>query len=401
MEAQKLGIEKLKKEGNLVKKDQRYEVYDVKMKDLLLSLTVLHGGHSTTGHSHENAEEVYYFASGQGEILLGEERYPASPGDIFTVPKSVFHRVYNLGEEDLEFIAVFEAYEGRGEQLKAVIPAAGHGTRFLPITKAQPKEMLPVFDKPTIQYVVEEALESGIDNLLMITGRGKRAIEDHFDRNPELEEFLKKSGKEDVLREVRDISELADIKYIRQKEPLGLGHAIYQARDFVGNGYFAVLLGDMITRPSCLEEMLKIHEKYRASVIALQEVDKEEVSKYGIVRLGRKVEEGAFVIEDLVEKPSPEEAPSNYAILGRYILSSRVFTPLSHGKTGAGGEIQLTDSIKEMIDSGERVIGYTFEGRVYDIGNKLSWIKSTLEIALQGEFEGELREYLESLSPPR
>lgn len=402
MDPLKLSAQDLKHNANLVKKDGRYEVYDIEMKDLLLSLTVLYSGCSTTGHSHENAEEVYYFLSGEGEILLGEKSYSARAGDIFTVPKSNFHRVYNTGSEELEFIAVFEAYEGRGEQLKAVIPAAGHGTRFLPITKAQPKEMLPVFDKPTIQYVVEEALGSDIKNMLMITGRGKRAIEDHFDRNPELENFLQSAGKGEILQKVREISELADIKYLRQKEPLGLGHAVLQAKDFVGNSYFAVLLGDVITSPPCLGKILRLHEKYRASVIALQEVEPGEVVKYGVVKTGREIEKGAYVVEDLVEKPSPEEAPSNLAIVGRYILSSRIFDSLEKGRLGKGGEVQLTDSIKELIDSGELVIGYRFSGRVHDIGNKVSWVKSTLDIALESEFGEEVRKYIEdTLNSPR
>ncbi len=397
MEPLKLSTEELRKKGRLVKKDERYEVYDIKMKDLVLSLTVLHPDKSTTGHSHENAEEVYHFISGEGEILLGNKKFSARAGDIFTVPKGTFHRVFNTGKENLEFIAVFEAYEGRGECLKVVIPAAGHGTRFLPITKAQPKEMLPVFDKPTIQYVVEEVLNSGLKNILMVTGRGKRAIEDHFDRNPELEIFLEKSGKVDMLREIKRISELVDINYVRQKEALGLGHAVLQAKDFVGNSYFAVLLGDVITKPYCLSEILKLHEKYRASVIALQEVKSEDVVKYGVVKKGRELEDGGFIIEDLVEKPSIEEAPSNLAIVGRYILSSKIFDILERGEKGKGGEIQLTDAIKRLIESGEKVIGYKFSGKVYDIGNKTSWMKSSIEIALQSESGEELKDYLRKI----
>ncbi len=397
MEALKLTPEEIIAKGRLVKKDERYEVYDIKMDNLVLSLTILHPGFSTTGHSHENAEEVYYFISGEGEILLGEDKYSAKAGDIFTVPKGVFHRVFNTGNSDLSFIAVFEGYEGRSEPLKAVIPAAGHGTRFLPITKAQPKEMLPLFDKPTIQYVVEEALTSGMSNILMITGRGKRAIEDHFDRNPELEIFLEKAGKLSALEEVRKISELADIKYIRQKEPLGLGHAVYQARDFVGNSYFAVLLGDVVTIPACMPELLKVHEKYKASVLALQRVSLEEVEKYGVVKPGKSLGEGLFLVEDLVEKPKKEEAPSEYAILGRYILSSKIFDILAKGEKGKGGEIQLTDAIKRLIESGERVIGYVYPGKVYDIGNKLSWIKSSIDVALKTEFRDELLEYMRNL----
>ncbi len=397
MKALKLREEELKKNGRLVKEDERYEVYDIKMSDLVLSLTVLHPERSTTGHDHENAEEIYHFISGKGEILLGNQKYQAEAGDIFTVPKGTFHRVFNTCKENLEFIAIFEVYEGRGESLKAVIPAAGHGTRFLPITKAQPKEMLPVFDKPTIQYVVEEALGSSLKNILMVTGRGKRAIEDHFDRNPELEVYLEKAGKSDVLKEISRISELANINYVRQKEALGLGHAVLQAKDFVGNSYFAVLLGDVITRPSCLSKILKIHEKYRASVIALQEIEPQDVVKYGIVKKGRELENGTFIIEDLVEKPEAREAPSNLAIVGRYILSSRIFDILGKREKGKDGEIQLTDAIKRLIESEEKVIGFNFSGKVYDIGNKSSWMKSSIELALESKSGNELREYLKEI----
>ncbi|WP_457556146.1 UTP--glucose-1-phosphate uridylyltransferase GalU [Candidatus Pyrohabitans sp.] len=389
--------EELEKKGKLVKKDDRYEVYDVEMSNLVLSLTKLFPGKATSGHYHEESEEVYHFLSGRGRIKLGDREYEAKAGDIFTVPKDTFHQVINTGEEVLKFIAVFEKYEGRGAKLKAIIPAAGHGTRFLPITKAQPKEMLPVFDKPVIQYVVEEALEAGIDNILIITGRGKRAIEDHFDRSPELEQFLEKAGKHEMLKEIRRISELANITYIRQKEALGLGHAVLQAREFVGNAYFAVLLGDVITSPPCIGEMLEIHRRFRASVIALQQVRREEVSKYGIAELGEALGDGVYELKDVVEKPSQEEAPSTLAITGRYILSSRIFEPLARGERGYGGEIQLTDAIRRLIQEGERVVGYIYPGRVFDIGNKLDWIKSTVLLSLESEFRQEIVDFLGDL----
>ncbi|WP_456475138.1 UTP--glucose-1-phosphate uridylyltransferase GalU [Candidatus Pyrohabitans sp.] len=393
----RLNAEELEKKGKLVKRDERYEVYDIEMEDLVLSLTKLFPGKATSGHYHEDSEEVYHFLSGRGRIKLGEEMYDARAGDIFTVPKDTFHQVINPGDEVLKFIAVFEKYEGRGAKLKAIIPAAGHGTRFLPITKAQPKEMLPVFDKPVIQYVVEEALDAGIDNLLIITGRGKRAIEDHFDRSPELEQFLEKAGKQEYLEEIRKISELANITYIRQKEALGLGHAVLCAREFVGNAYFAVLLGDVITMPSCLKDMLELHKRYRASVIALQEVPRQEVSKYGIAQLGKSLGNGAYEIADVVEKPSMEEAPSNLAITGRYVLSSKVFTYLAQGERGYGGEIQLTDAIRRLIQEDERVVGYIYPGKVFDIGNKLDWIKSTITLCLESEFREEMERFLKKL----
>ncbi len=393
----RLNAEELERKGKLVKKDERYEVYDIEMENLVLSLTKLFPGKATSGHYHEDSEEVYYFLSGEGKLKLGDGVHEARAGDIFTVPKDTFHQVINTGNEVLKFIAVFEKYEGRGTKLKAIIPAAGHGTRFLPITKAQPKEMLPVLDKPVIQYVVEEALEAGIENILIITGRGKRAIEDHFDRSPELEQFLEKTGKHEMLEEIRRISELANITYIRQKEALGLGHAVLQAKEFVGNAYFAVLLGDVITSPPCIGEMLAVHKRFRASVIALQEVEKREISKYGIAELGSRLGDGVYELVDVVEKPSPEEAPSNLAITGRYILSSKIFTHLEKGERGYGGEIQLTDAIRRLIEEGERVVGYIYPGRVFDIGNKLDWIKSTIMLSLESELKEEIESFLKEL----
>ncbi len=393
----RIRAEELERKGRLVKKDDRYEVYDIEMDNLVLSMTKLFPGKSTSGHYHEDSEEVYYFLEGEGKIKLGEQEYPASAGDIFTVPKDTFHQVINTGSTTLKFMAVFEKYEGRGTELKAIIPAAGHGTRFLPITKAQPKEMLPVLDKPVIQYVVEEALDAGLENILIITGRGKRAIEDHFDRAPELEQFLQEAGKLVQLEEIRRISELANITYLRQKEALGLGHAVLQAREFVGNAYFAVLLGDVITMPSCMNEMLEIHKRYRASVIALQEVSEEETRKYGIAALGEKLDDKVYELADVVEKPEPQEAPSRLAITGRYILSSKIFRYLAEGQRGYGNEIQLTDAIRRLIQDGERVVGYIYPGRVFDIGNKLDWMKSNIIFSLEGDCGEEIEKFLESL----
>ena len=253
-----------------------------------------------------------------------------------------------------------------------------------------------MFDKPVVQYVVEEALGAGVSNVLIITGRGKRAIEDHFDKSPELEIFLEKTGKRELLEEIKRIGSLANIIYIRQKEQLGLGHAILQAKDFVGNDYFSVLLGDTITRPNCLKEMIEIHEKYGASVIALQKVPMEEVVRYGIVELGDHVKKDLFYIKDLVEKPKVEEAPSEYAIVGRYILSNEIFGILENVEPGYGGEIQLTDAIRDLINK-EKVIGYIYQGRVYDIGNKLDWLKSTIEIALESEYCEKILDFLKTV----
>jgi UTP--glucose-1-phosphate uridylyltransferase len=281
--------------------------------------------------------------------------------------------------------------------VKAVIPAAGFGTRFLPITKAQPKEMLPVYDKPTIQYVVKEAVDSGIDDILIITGRGKRAIEDHFDRSFELEAALKGGGKEDLVSELEAIPNMADIHYIRQKEQKGLGDAIYCARKYVGSESFAVLLGDTITinKIPCTKQLMDIYDKYRASIIAVERVRREKISSYGIVKASPLDE--VFKIEDLVEKPRPEEAPSNLGIIGRYILTPEIFDCIERVEPGVGGEIQLTDAIRLLKDR-QAVYAYEFIGRRYDIGTKLDWLKSSIEIALgNAEVGEELRKYLEEL----
>lgn len=269
---------------------------------------------------------------------------------------------------------------------KAVIPAAGLGTRFLPATKAQPKEMLPIVDKPAIQYIVEEAVQSGIEDILIITGRNKRAIEDHFDKSVELELTLEEKEDRELLDLVRNISSLANIHYIRQKEPKGLGHAIYCAKTFINNEPFAVLLGDDIvdskTKP-CLQQLIDIYNEYGTSIIGVQEVPKADVSKYGIVS-GKMVDERLYKVNNLVEKPSIEDAPSNIAILGRYIIEPEIFEILEHTKPGAGGEIQLTDALKELSTK-QDVYAYIFEGRRHDIGNKLGFLQATVEFALKRE----------------
>ncbi len=266
---------------------------------------------------------------------------------------------------------------------KAVIPAAGLGTRFLPATKAQPKEMLPIVDKPTIQYIVEEAIASGIEEILIVTGRGKRAIEDHFDKSYELEDILKRKGEDDLLTLVQDISNLVDLNYIRQKEPKGLGHAIYCARSFIDNEPFAVLLGDDIvdSEVPCLRQLMDVYEKYNTSVLGVQYVPDEDVSKYGIIK-GTLVEDRVYQVSGLVEKPDRGKAPSNIAILGRYIISPEILTHLGKAVPGKGGEIQLTDALQMMLSSG-CIYAYDFIGKRYDVGNKLGFLEATVEYALK------------------
>jgi UTP--glucose-1-phosphate uridylyltransferase len=279
--------------------------------------------------------------------------------------------------------------------MKAVIPAAGLGTRFLPATKAQPKEMLPVFNKPTIQYVVEEAVASGIDDILIITGKGKRSIEDHFDKSFELEYFLKSSGKLDNLKEIEAISEMADIYYVRQKKQEGLGDAIRCAKKHVDGDAFAVLLGDTIARSNipCTKQLLNIYNKYESSTIAIEKVPDEKVERYGIIK-GNKKSENLYEIEDLVEKPKLQDAPSNLAITGRYILAPEIFDHLENVTPGFGGEIQLTDAMRSL----NKIYGHLFEGRIYDIGNTVEWLKSSIEIALEDPSVGEdLKTYLKEI----
>ena len=265
--------------------------------------------------------------------------------------------------------------------MKAVIPAAGLGTRFLPATKAQPKEMLPVYDKPTIQYVIE-SVNSGVDDILIVTGKGKRSIEDHFDRSFELEHHLKTKGKEDFLKEIEYISELADIHFIRQKKQKGLGDAIYCAKKHVGNDPFVVMLGDTITKDTvpCTKQLIDIYEKYGKSVIALEEVPDEKVERYGIIG-GEEIEPSIYKIDKLVEKPPLRVAPSNLAIMGRYVLTPDIFDCIENIEPGYGGEIQLTDALSKL----DEIYGQVFKGQSYDIGNRIDWLKTSLKFALEDE----------------
>ena len=265
---------------------------------------------------------------------------------------------------------------------KAIIPAAGLGTRFLPATKAMPKEMLPIVDKPTIQYIVEEAVEAGIEDILIITGKGKRAIEDHFDTSFELEQNLLEKGKLSLLAEVQKSSKV-DIHYIRQKEPRGLGHAVWCARKFIGDEPFAVLLGDDIVQADtpCIQQMMSIYQEYQAPIIGIKPVKDQEVSRYGIVGV-ESVTDRFYKVLSLVEKPPLELAPSNLAIMGRYILTPEIFDILEQQQVGAGGEIQLTDAISKL-NRMRQVYAYHFEGVRYDVGEKLGFIKTTIEFAMQ------------------
>lgn len=270
---------------------------------------------------------------------------------------------------------------------KAIIPAAGLGTRFLPATKALPKEMLPIVDKPTIQYIVEEAVASGIEDIIIISGRSKRSIEDHFDQSYELEEALLKKNKVDMLKEVQQISNLANIHYIRQKEPKGLGHAINCARTFIGNEPFAVLLGDDIVKSDkpCLHQLIDVFSKYHTSILGVGRVQQEEVSKYGIIQLkGGEIDRNLFNVGKLVEKPKQHEAPSTYAIMGRYILRPEIFDILRDLSPDRDGEIQLTDAIN-ILNQTQAVYAYEFQGKRYDIGTKLGFIRATIDFAFERE----------------
>ncbi len=283
---------------------------------------------------------------------------------------------------------------------KAVIPAAGLGTRFLPATKAQPKEMLPLVDKPAIQYVVEEAVRAGIRDILIITGRGKRSLEDHFDRSFELEFYLEQAGRETEQAEMRAIAELAEIHYVRQGEPRGLGHAVGVARDHVGDEPFAVLLGDDLMAESShvLSDMAAASDRVGGSVIALKEFPREEISAYGCVALDPdSADEQLVRISGLVEKPRPEEAPSNFAIMGRYVLTPEIFDCIDRVEPGRGGEIQLTDAMGLLLEQ-EALWGLPFTDGRYDTGNKLDWLRATVELALQREDLGPgFRKYLAEL----
>ncbi|WP_153461730.1 UTP--glucose-1-phosphate uridylyltransferase GalU [Sediminibacillus terrae] len=268
---------------------------------------------------------------------------------------------------------------------KAIIPAAGLGTRFLPATKAQPKEMLPIVDKPTLQYIIEEAVNSGIEEILVITGRNKKSIEDHFDKSVELELELEAKGKQELLKQVRKISDLVNIHFIRQKEPKGLGHAIYCAKSFIGNEPFAVMLGDDIVENEkpCLLQMLEVYGQYKTTILGVQGIANEDVGKYGVV-YGNEIEDKIYKVSGLVEKPSVEEAPSNIAILGRYVITPAIFEILEQTAPGKGGEIQLTDALKDLAQK-EKMYAYTFEGRRYDVGDKQGFLQATVEFALQRE----------------
>ncbi len=271
---------------------------------------------------------------------------------------------------------------------KAVFPAAGLGTRFLPATKAQPKEMLPLVDKPIIQYGVEEAMAAGCDQIIIITGRGKTAIEDHFDVSYELEKMLEERGKLDLLAIVRQISDMMHVAYVRQKEAMGLGHAVLMARELVGNEPFAVLLADDVidAQKPCLKQMMEVFEETQCSVIAAQEVNGPGISSYGVLdaeKVSGKFDGRLYAVKNLVEKPKPAEAPSNLAIIGRYILTPQVFQALESTQLGAGGELQLTDGLRNLLHAGEKINGYAFEGRRHDTGDKLGFLKATVEFALK------------------
>jgi UTP--glucose-1-phosphate uridylyltransferase len=286
---------------------------------------------------------------------------------------------------------------------KAVFPAAGLGTRFLPATKAQPKEMLPLVDKPIIQYGVEEALAAGCDQIIIITGRGKTAIEDHFDVSYELEKMLEERGKTELLSIVRQISDMIHVAYVRQKEAMGLGHAVLMARELVGNEPFAVLLADDVidAQKPCLRQMMDVFEESQCSIIATQEVNGPAISSYGVLdaqKIESRFNGRAFDVRSLVEKPKQEEAPSNLAIIGRYILTPTIFETLERTPLGAGGELQLTDGLRGLLSAGEKIFGYTFEGKRHDAGDKLGFLKATVEFALKRPDLGpDFAEYLRTL----
>jgi UTP--glucose-1-phosphate uridylyltransferase len=281
---------------------------------------------------------------------------------------------------------------------KAIIPAAGLGTRFLPATKAQPKEMLPIVDKPAIQYIVEEAIESGIEDIIIVTGRNKRAIEDHFDKSVELEMLLSEKGSFELLKIVQDVSNLVNVHYIRQKQPLGLGHAVLCASKFIGNEPFGLLLGDDIidSNPPCLKQMMDLYDEAGTSVIGVQEVSWDDVNKYGII--SPTADSSPFqYITDLVEKPDRAHAPSNMAVIGRYVIEPEIFAILEKCEPGRGGEIQLTDALR-ILNRQKPMIAYRQQGRRYDVGDKLGYIEATIEYALQrDELQPQLLAFLKGL----
>lgn len=281
---------------------------------------------------------------------------------------------------------------------KAIIPAAGLGTRFLPATKSQPKEMLPIVDKPTLQYIIEEAINSGIEEILIITGRNKKSIEDHFDKSVELELELEQKGKQEMLEMVRDISNMVNIHYIRQKEPKGLGHAIYCAKSFIGDEPFAVLLGDDIVdnETPCLKQLINAYDEYKTSILGVQEVAMEDTNKYGILDV-KHIEDRVYKVKDMIEKPDVDKAPSNVAILGRYIITPTIFSILENQQPGKGGEIQLTDALK-TLGKQEAIYAYNFEGRRYDVGDKFGFLEATIDFALKRDYLREdLLNYMEEV----
>ena len=281
---------------------------------------------------------------------------------------------------------------------KAIIPAAGLGTRFLPATKAQPKEMLPIVDKPTIQYIVEDAVASGIEDIIIVTGRTKKSIEDHFDKSVELEMELEKHGKDDLLQIAKDVSDIANIYYIRQKEPKGLGHAGLTAKTFSGDEPFAVLLGDDVitSEVPCLKQMIDMYEQYGSTILGVQTVADDQVDKYGIVQ-GRQIADRMYTVENMVEKPKVGEAPSNVAVLGRYIINPTIFPLLEKQEAGAGGEIQLTDALCKLAQV-EKMYAYDFVGRRYDVGSKIGFLQATVDFALdRADLRDEFMTYLKEV----
>ncbi len=286
------------------------------------------------------------------------------------------------------------------EVLKTVIPAAGLGTRFLPYTKAIPKEMLPLIKKPAIQHIIEEALSSEINNMLLITGKGKSSIEDHFDYNPWLESFLKEKNKSELIETTERISRCANFAYIRQTEPLGLGHAIWLARHYIGKEHFAIALPDdiIMSKQPALAQLIRIARQEKASVIALQEVPSNQVSSYGVVSIKKQITPNLFQLSGMVEKPSPKNAPSNLAIVGRYILSNKIFTSLEEISSYAQGEMQLTDAINHMTQNGERVFGYKLQGTRFDIGVPAGWVKAVISYSLQDpEYAENIRQFINEI----
>lgn len=277
--------------------------------------------------------------------------------------------------------------------MKAVIPAAGFGTRFLPATKSQPKEMLPVYDKPIIQYVIEEAVASGIDDILIITGRNKRSIEDHFDKSYELEQTLQKSGKDRVLKEVRKITDLVDVCYVRQREQNGLGDAILCAERHIGDEPFAVLLGDTITKSKipCTKQLIDVFNKYKKSSVSLKTISNDKLNKYGIIG-GNQVEPNIYKINQLVEKPKIDEAPSNLAMVGRYILAPDVFDRIRETEPSVDGEVQLTDALSKL----DEIYGVLFEGKTYNVATRFDWLRSSIEFGLEDSTKDELIQYMKT-----